>query len=301
MSAPLPELLRRWTERLAAAGIDSPDSDVRWLAGSVLRRTPGELALVTRIGPDQQAEIDVLVTRRERREPLQHILGSAPFLDLELDVGPGVFVPRPETEVLADHVISWLRERPNRTAGLAVVDFCSGSGALALAIACHVEHVHVVAVECSMTALAYAERNTAAALGRLAVMASSVELVRSDVTTAWGGVAPGSIDAVVCNPPYIPAAAVPRDPEVREHDPDLALYGGADGMSVIRPVIRTAARILRPGGLLAIEHGDTQGGADGVPGLLADARDDAGAIAFGEVRDHEDLAGRPRFTTALRF
>lgn len=300
MSADLPEMLRRWAERLAAAGVTSPDSDVRWLAGSVLRRPPAELALLTTVGPDQQAEIDALVTRRERREPLQHILGSAPFLDLELEVGPGVFVPRPETEVLADYMIGWLRDRPRAAAGLAVVDFCSGSGALALAIACHVEHAHVIAVECSATALEYAERNAAAVNGRLAVMGSSVELVRSDVTKAWGGAAAGSVDAVVCNPPYIPDEAVPRDPEVREHDPEMALYGGADGMSVIRPVIRTAARILRPGGLLAIEHGDAQGGADGVPGLLDRAADDAAPALFTAVRDHVDLAGRPRFTTAMR-
>jgi release factor glutamine methyltransferase len=158
----------------------------------------------------------------------------------------------------------------------------------------------VIAVECSAAALEYAERNAAAVSNRLAVMASSVDLVRSDVTRAWGGVAAGSMDAVVCNPPYIPDDAVPRDPEVREHDPDLALYGGTDGMAVIRPVIRTAARILRSGGLLAIEHGDTQGGPGGVPGLLERARDDTGAAPFREIQDHEDLAGRPRFTTAVR-
>lgn len=300
MNRPLAPLLLGWAGRLAAAGIASPESDVRWLAGSVLRRPPGELALVPTIGADQQAEIDALVTRRERREPLQHILGSAPFLDLDLEVGPGVFVPRPETEVLADFVISWLRNLPNPAAGLAVVDFCSGSGALALAIACHVERAHVVAVECSAEALAYARRNTRAVSGRMAVMASSVDLVESDVTAAWGGASPGSVDTVVCNPPYIPDDAVPRDPEVRDHDPTIALYGGRDGFSVIRAVISTSARILRPGGLLAIEHGDSQGGRDGVPGLLERAVDEAGGSLFRDVADHPDLAGRPRFATALR-
>lgn len=300
MSLPLQPLLLDWTRRLAAAGVASAESDARWLAGSVLRRLPGELALMRTIGTDQQAEIDALVTRRERREPLQHILGSAPFLDLHLEVGPGVFVPRPETEVLADYVISWLQDLPNPAAGLAVVDFCSGSGALALATACHVERTHVIAVECSSEALDYARRNTQAVSGRLAVMASSIDLVQSDVTQAWGGPAPGSVDAVVCNPPYIPDEAVPRDPEVREHDPSLALYGGRDGLSVIRAVISTSARILRPHGLLAIEHGDTQGGPDGVPGLLVQAVDAAGGRLFRDVEDHPDLSGRPRFATALR-
>jgi release factor glutamine methyltransferase len=298
VSVPLPPLLREWTGRLAAAGVPSPASDTRWLAGHVLRRAPSELVLHESVSPDQLAQIDALVTRRERREPLQHILGSAPFLDLDLAVGPGVFVPRPETEVLADFVIGWLRGLPTAAAGITVVDFCSGSGALALGIACHVEHVHVTAVECSAAALRFARGNVEAAAGRLAVRASTVTLVHADVTAGAGGFRPGTVDAVVCNPPYIPDGAVPRDPEVRDHDPAGALYGGPDGLSVIRPVIAVAAEILRPRGLIAIEHGDLQGGEDGVPGLLA-ASPEAGA-RYRDVVDHADLAGRPRFTTAVR-
>lgn len=298
MTQPLPPLVRAWTGRLSAAGVPSAESDTRWLAAHVLRRSPSELALLSTVTADQRAQIDALVTRRERREPLQHILGSAPFLDLDLRVGPGVFVPRPETEVLADHVIGWLRELPGAAAGLTVVDFCTGSGALALAIGCHVEHAHVTAVECSGRALDYARRNLRAVGGRLAVMASSVELVESDVSRWRGG--RGPVDAVVCNPPYIPDGAVPRDPEVRDHDPATALYGGPDGMAVIRPVVARAGRLLRPGGLLAIEHGDLQGDDDGVPGLVARAADRDGRPVFADVRDHEDLARRPRFTTAIR-
>lgn len=284
--------LRDWTARLATAGVPSPASDVRWLASHVLGVPPAQLALVDGADQAQIEQIDELVRRRERREPLQHILGTAPFLDLELVVGPGVFVPRPETEVLAAHVIDWLSH--HASAPPKVVDLCTGSGALALAIACHVPHAHVIGVDVSPAALHYARRNAAALAGRIAANSAKAQFVEADVTRSPRHPVEAA-DVVVANPPYIPTGAVPRDPEVRDFDPELALFGGPDGFTVVRPMLHLAAAVLRPGGLLAVEHGDEQGGLDGMPGEIR-----AAGGAFTQVADHVDLAGRPRFTCAVR-
>lgn len=229
--------LRDWTARLATAGVPSPASDVRWLASHVLGVPPAQLALVDGADQAQIEQIDELVRRRERREPLQHILGTAPFLDLELVVGPGVFVPRPETEVLAAHVIDWLSH--HASAPPKVVDLCTGSGALALAIACHVPHAHVIGVDVSPAALHYARRNAAALAGRIAANSAKAQFVEADVTRSPRHPVEAA-DVVVANPPYIPTGAVPRDPEVRDFDPELALFGGPDGFTVVRCRCSTA-------------------------------------------------------------
>lgn len=289
-----PDELREWAGRLVTAGVPSPDADVRWLVADVLHCRPAEVILASPPTTEQLDRIDALVRRRERREPLQHILGTAPFLDLELAVGPGVFVPRPETEVMADHVIGWLDRHGSHPA--TVVDLGTGSGALALAIACHVPGSQVVAVERSDDAASYARRNIESLRHRLHRAGSQVRLVQADLTAAGTELRrlEAAVDAVVSNPPYVPTDAIPRDPEVRDHDPPAALYGGRDGLDVVRHVVAVGTDVLRPGGLLAIEHGDEQGGADGVPGLIGSA------AAFADVLDHRDLAGKPRFTTARR-
>lgn len=278
------------TQRLHAAHVPGATADARWIVAHVLGTSPAGLAFAGPVSHEELSQIQAATERRERREPLQHILGTAPFGDLDLAVGPGVFVPRPETELLAQHVLTWLGATQGRP--LRVVDACAGSGALALAVACHApEGTEVTAIETSAEAVAWLRRNVEGAAARFGGRRSSVQVVIGDVAdpSVW----PTGVDLVVSNPPYIPDGCVPRDPEVRDHDPAIALFGGPDGFAVVRPLIERAAA-LRPAGLLAIEHGDDQGGADGVPGLIQ------ATGAFTDVTDHPDLAGRPRFTTAIR-
>ncbi|MFI6160890.1 MULTISPECIES: peptide chain release factor N(5)-glutamine methyltransferase [unclassified Micromonospora] len=269
---------------LAAAGIDAPRVEAELLAVHVLGVPRGRLALADGLTPDQLDRYDALVARRADREPLQHLTGSAAFRHLELAVGPGVFVPRPETELLA----GWGVDQA-RAGGPVVVDLCSGSGAIALAVAQEAPAARVVAVERSPAALAWLRRNAA---DRAAAGDRPVEVVAADVTDpGLLSDLEGRVDVLLCNPPYVPRA-VEVPPEVAAHDPDEAVFGGADGLDVIRPVLARAARLLRPGGVLGVEHDDTHGAA--VPALLvADGRYEA-------VEEHRDLAGRPRFATARR-
>lgn len=248
--------------RLAAAGVGSPDHDARLLIEAA----------------HDGAALETLVARRASREPLQHLTGVAYFRHLELAVGPGVFVPRPETELLAQAAIDALRP------GDIAVDLCAGSGAVALALATEAQAI-VHAVELSDAAMPYLLRNVDAVSPR------GVTVHHADATSpAILDDVAGEIAVVVSNPPYIPDGMVPRDPEVREHDPHLALFGGADGLDVARGVVATAARLLRDGGLLAMEHADVQGHS--VLGLF-----DGG---WAEVADHADYNGLPRFVTARR-
>ncbi|WP_326562844.1 peptide chain release factor N(5)-glutamine methyltransferase [Micromonospora sp. NBC_01796] len=282
----------RATGALAAAGIGPARAEAELLAAYVLDTSRGRLALTARFTPAQLDRFAELVRRRVEREPLQYLLGSAPFRYLELAVGPGVFVPRPETELLAGWGIEGARAMVGGTGAPAaplVVDLCSGSGAIALAVADEVPQARVVAVERSPEALSWLRRNAAE---RATAGDRPVEVVAGDVTDPelLAGLA-GQVDILLCNPPYVPSAtAVP--PEVADHDPAEAVFGGPDGLAVIRPVLARAADLLRPGGLLGIEHDDTH--AEAVPALLrADGR-------FDEVRDHPDLTGRARFVTACR-
>ncbi|MEV0809022.1 peptide chain release factor N(5)-glutamine methyltransferase [Micromonospora sp. NPDC050200] len=275
----------RATRVLAAAGVASARAEAELLAAYVLDVPRGRLALADGFTAAQRERFEALVARRADREPLQHLTGRAGFRHLELAVGPGVFVPRPETELLAGWGIDAARTRP----APLVVDLCSGSGAIALAVAQEVPGARVVAVERSPAALGWLRRNAA---DRAAAGDRPVEVVAADVTDPELLAAlVGEVDVLLCNPPYVPrAVAVP--PEVAGHDPDEAVFGGADGLSVIRPVLARAAQLLRPGGALGVEHDDTHGAA--VPALLAA---DAG---YADVAEHRDLVGRPRFATASR-
>ncbi|MFI6822131.1 peptide chain release factor N(5)-glutamine methyltransferase [Micromonospora sp. NPDC050187] len=282
---PCPPVLARVTRILAGAGVDAPRAEAELLAAHVLGVPRGRLLLADGLTPDQLDRLDALVARRAAREPLQHLTGTAGFRHLELAVGPGVFVPRPETELLA----GWGIAQARRSAEPLVVDLCSGSGAVALAVAQEVPAARVVAVERSAAALAWLRRN---ATDRAVAGDRPIEVVEADV------IAPGlldelagRVDVLLCNPPYVPVGTAVA-PEVAGHDPAEAVFGGADGLAVVRPVVARAARLLRAGGALAVEHDDTHGRA--VPELIsADGRFDA-------VSGHADLAGRPRFTTALR-
>jgi release factor glutamine methyltransferase len=270
---------------LGAAGVEPARVEAELLAAFVLGVPRGRLALADGFDADQLARFDELVRRRADREPLQHLTGTAGFRHLELAVGPGVFVPRPETELLA----GWGVEQGRGRGGPLVVDLCSGSGAIALAVAQELPDARVVAVERSPAALRWLRRNAAE---RAAAGDRPIEVVQADVTDPdLLADLVGRVDVLLCNPPYVPdEVAVP--PEVAGHDPAEAVFGGADGLAVIRPVLRRAAELLRPGGVLGVEHDDTHGAA--VPGLLAaDGR-------YTAVEEHSDLTGRPRYATASR-
>jgi release factor glutamine methyltransferase len=270
-------------ERLSAAGVPSPRHDAEVLAAHLLGVERGRLPALQDLSPGAAADFSALVERRAGREPLQHITGWAAFRYVEVAVGPGVFVPRPETEVVA----GWAVDRACDVAATGrrplVVDLCAGSGAIALAVADEVPTAVVHAVEVSPDAVAWARRNLAG---------SGVALHEADVADALPDL-DGTVDVVVANPPYVPPGSSIRDPEVRAHDPALALWGrGPDGLDVVRAVARTAARLLRPGGWLVVEHADVQGVA--VPALLA------AQGGWAEITDRTDLSGRDRFATARR-
>jgi len=271
---------------LAGAGVPDPEVDAELLLAHVLGVSRGgvQAKLVTGgAAPEGAAEaLAPLVERRSAREPLQHILGLAAFRHLELEVGPGVFVPRPETETLAQLAI----DAALAAAGPSprVVDLCTGSGAVALAVGTEVPHAEVAAVELSPEAFVWARRN------RERAGAENVRMVFGDLAEAlpeWDG----TVDVVVSNPPYIPLGAIPRDPEVRLFDPELALYGGEDGLDVVRSLSRRALALLHPGGFLVIEHGELQG---------ADIRALLTADGWSAAATQRDLLGRDRFTSALR-
>ncbi len=278
-------MVARAARALAAAGVEAARAEAEQLAAYVLNVPRGRLALADGFTPEQRDRLDTLVDRRVAREPLQHLTGVAGFRHLELAVGPGVFVPRPETELLA----GWGIEQAGRRAAPVVVDLCSGSGAIALAVAQELPSARVVAVERSPAALDWLRRNAAA---RAAAGDRPIEVVAADVTDpALLADLVGRVDVLLCNPPYVPRSVV-VPPEVARHDPDEAVFGGADGLDVIRPVVGRAAALLRPGGVLGVEHDDTH--ATAVPALLAaDGR-------YERVEEHRDLVGRPRWATASR-
>jgi release factor glutamine methyltransferase len=275
------------TRRLSAAGVPSARVDAQTLLAHVLGVPRPELAallILDRALPDAAVPaFESLVVRRERREPLQHLTGSAPFRHVELAVGPGVFVPRPETEEVAQVAIDEARRVVAEHGSVVVVDLCTGSGAIALALATEVPGARVHAVELDAAAHAWAARNLAG---------SGVALVKGDARTALRDL-DGAVDVVVSNPPYVPSDAVPRDPEVAVHDPAVALYGlGADGLEVPRGITGAAARLLRAGGLYVMEHAEVQDAAARAMVHVTGA--------FDQVTTRTDLTGRSRMVVARR-
>lgn len=282
------ELLRTSIDILTAAQVPSPQADAELLLGHVLGVTRGQVQAKAlgdaRLDREQHLELLDLVERRAAREPLQHLTGRAGFRSIELSVGRGVFVPRSETEMVAQLAIDALFAVPGEP---IAVDLGTGSGAIALSLATEVPHARVVAVENSPAAFVWATEN----VRRIAP--DGVRLVFADLAVLLDAVPEleGAVDVVVSNPPYIPDEAIPRDPEVRLHDPAAALYGGTDGLDVVRALSATALRLLRPGGALVLEHAEQQGPA--VRELLA-------AGGWRAAATHRDLLGRERATTALR-
>ncbi|MFH9323855.1 peptide chain release factor N(5)-glutamine methyltransferase [Streptomyces albus] len=267
------------TQRLADAGVPSPRFDAEELAAFVHGVKRGELHRVA--DADFDARYWEAVARREAREPLQHITGRAFFRYLELHVGTGVFVPRPETESVVGWAIDAVRAMD--VAEPLIVDLCTGSGAIALALAQEVPRSRVHAVELDEGALEWARKN---------VEGSRVVLHHGDARTALPEL-DGQVDLVISNPPYIPLTEWEYvAPEARDHDPQVALFSGEDGLDLIRGLERTAHRLLRPGGVVVIEHADTQGGQ--VPWIFTEDR------GWADAADHPDLNNRPRFATARR-
>ncbi|WP_439938910.1 peptide chain release factor N(5)-glutamine methyltransferase [Nocardia sp. N13] len=269
---------REAAARLRGAGVASPERDADLLLAHVLGVGLGRLPLVDDLSGQEQEQYAALLARRAAREPLQHLTGTAAFRHVELAVGPGVFVPRPETELLA----GWAVESALALGRAAVVvDLCTGSGAIARAIADEVPDADVHAVELDEGALAWAERNLAG---------TGVDLRHGDLATAFDDLA-GTVDVVVCNPPYIPLEAWESvAAEARDHDPHLALFSGQDGLDAIRVLEQRAALLLRPGGVVGAEHADVQG--ESAPGVFA------ASGRWLDVADHHDLAGRARYLTA---
>jgi len=269
------DLIREAETRLAAAGIGSPRVDAELLLAHVLGVSRAALITAT-VSAEDAARFAGLVERRAAREPLQHIVGTAPFRHLELAVGPGVFIPRPETELLVDAALEVLNP------GDTVVDLCAGSGAIGLAVLDELPGTRVLAVERDEAALSWLRRNASG---------TELEVVEGDVSDPNLLFALyGQADVVLSNPPYVPEG-VDVDPEVHA-DPANAVFGGADGLVLLPAVIARAAELLRVGGFLALEHDESH--VDSAPLVLAkDGR-------WHEITGHADLAGRPRFTTALR-
>ena len=277
------ETLKDAKEQLALSEIDGIDAEI--LLAHVLGISRMDLhnplvleRTLASLG-DTSIALDTfhdLLARRILHEPLQYITGIAYFRNLELKVGPGVLVPRPESELLVGAVLTHISNLP---APVSVVDLGSGSGALALAIATEAPNSRVIAVEKSDEALVWLKKNVEAII-------EDLRIVHSDVSDALIGI---KCDVIIANPPYIQDESdLPRD--VVEHEPAIALFGGKDGMDAPRAFIAASARLLKSGGLLAIEHNELQGS------LIADelARD------FQEIQLHQDLVGRPRWTSAIR-
>ncbi|QDP97059.1 peptide chain release factor N(5)-glutamine methyltransferase [Microlunatus elymi] len=277
------ELLATARSRLAAAGVDSPDVDARLLLAAAAEVDPSRLLIMNVVDSAGVHRFETMLRRRESREPLQHITGIAYFRHVRLQVGPGVFVPRPETELMTGWAIDRLAEVERSGRVPVAVDLCTGSGAIARALADEAPAAELHAVELSEAAASWAARNLAG---------TGVELRVGDMADAYRDL-DGTVDVVVCNPPYIPLTAWESvQTEARDHDPELALFSGDDGLDAVRALTGVAARLLRAGGWVACEHAELQ--AESVPELFARHG------GFTEVRDHRDLSDRPRFTTARR-
>lgn len=297
------QVLRDAVKKLESAGVESAEYDARLLLSKACGVSLAELnkALIlgdlTDFSPDYARKYSDFVTRRASREPLQHIVGRAPFRYLDLQVGKGVFVPRPETEVVVEAGLDWLRE--SGISKPTVVDLCAGSGAIGLSVVTEVADAQVWAVEKSPEAFQYLRKNfeeTAKNHENLqissryhAVLADATKAHISDLTPELAQIC-GKVDLVITNPPYVPESQVPEQVEVREYDPPLALYGGsADGLAIPEQIMRAAFALLKPGGVMVMEHDISQGDA---------LKKYAESVGFSRALVGNDLTGRPRYTFA---
>ncbi len=298
MSKPTRSVLVDIELRLKNAGVPSPRVDAELLVAFSLGIERNRTGLVIEIDDDQYREIEKLVEKRVRRIPLQHILGEQGFRRLVLEVGPGVFIPRPETELLVESTVRYLKDKKQDRN--IVIDLCAGSGAIALALATEVGNSDVYAVEKSLEAFSYLTKNVAANQDLMKTVNSKFVALNASILepiTEFEKLN-GIVDALVSNPPYIPNKMIPREPEVKNHEPEMALFGGKDGLDFVRVVIKLAQDLLKPGGFIAIEHADVQGSTveeTGVPYLLLESK------SFTKVEDRRDLNGLARYTVGIKI
>ena len=291
MSTEPKNALSEATALLAEAQVPSPQVDAELLLAHVFGIDRSQLISITQISDAQLFDYEGLVARRANRVPLQHLTGIAYFRHLELAVGPGVFVPRPETELLVEVAIKYLK---TVSSPRIAVDLCAGSGAIALSLALEVPGTTLHAVELSNDAFKWLTHNVVDHVAKL-------EAVDSHVIVHHGNAGDQSlfselsnqVDALVSNPPYIPSEMIPRDPEARDHDPAVALFSGIDGLDVAREVVVVASEFLKPGGFIGIEHADVQG--ESMPELFHTM-----ANVWTDIKDNLDYNKLPRFTTAVR-
>lgn len=301
------ELVRSASAMLRASGVDTPEHDAKLLAAEVFgvdlqtvdkaMLMGSETSELAKQGAKQSGEdaalkrFHTMVDRRSKREPLQHITGHAPFRYLDLKVGPGVFIPRQETELVVQEGVDWITKHGMYS--VKVVDLCAGSGAIGLSFVTEVPGSEVWAVEKSEQTAQWTRVNLNETAKKYPSIASNYHLEIADATqTPTLNQLDGTIDIVLTNPPYVPLADIPQQPEVRDYDPDLALYGGsADGTLIPERIIARAAKLLKNGGLLVMEHDITQG-----------ERLSAFALSYGfsNVMVHNDYTGRPRYMTAKK-
>lgn len=289
------DVIRDAAVQLREAGIETPEHDAKLLladaAGVELRDVDKALLMGEELGTAEQlARFQSMLARRAKREPLQYITGHAPFRYLDLKVGLGVFIPRPETETVVQAGLDWLTEH-----GMIhprVVDLCAGSGAIGLSVVSEVPGSQVWAVELSPNTAEWTNKNLAETAKRYPSIASNYQLEIADATSlATLAQLDGTIDIVITNPPYVPESDVPEQPEVRDWDPELALYGGSmDGTLIPERIIERAYRLLKPGGALVMEHDVTQGDR-----LVAYAK----AAGFTTASTGRDWTGRDRYLFAV--
>jgi release factor glutamine methyltransferase len=291
MSSDPRNAISKATVLLTEAQVSSPQVDAELLLAHVVGAERSQLTTIKQISKKQLLDFEDLVARRANRVPLQHLTGVSYFRHLELAVGPGVFVPRPETELLVEAAINHLK---SVSSPRIAVDLCAGSGAIALSLALEVPGTTVHAVELSDDAFKWLTHN-------VVDHAAKLEAVDSHVIVHHGNAGDrtllselsNQVDALVSNPPYIPSEMIPRDPEARDHDPAIALFSGVDGLDVAREVVLVAAELLKPGGFVGMEHADVQG--ESMPALF-----DAMPNTWTNVKDNLDYNKLPRFTTAIR-
>ncbi|KFI90931.1 Protein-(Glutamine-N5) methyltransferase [Bifidobacterium saguini DSM 23967] len=286
------DVIQNATAQLREAGIETPEHDAKLLlaeAADIELRDIDKALLMGEPIDFDTARFQTMLERRAKREPLQYIVGHAPFRYLDLAVGPGVFIPRPETETVVQAGLDWMTQR-----GLMhprVVDLCAGSGAIGLAVVTEVPGSQVWAVELSPRTAEWTQKNLVRTAKQYPSIASNYQLEVGDATSlATLAQLDGTVDMVITNPPYIPETDIPEQPEVRDWDPELALYGGsADGTLIPERIIERAFRLLKPGGALVMEHDISQGDR-----LVAYAR----ATGFANASTGKDWTGRDRYLFA---
>ena len=279
------------TKLMEQVGVSSPQVDAELLMAYTLGVERSQLLTLSSVTSEQQLDFEALVARRANRVPLQHLTGVAHFRHITLAVGPGVFVPRPETELLVEAAIAHLKTFAGPK---LAADLCAGSGAIALSLALEVPETTVHAVELSQDAFKWLTHNVIDHAAQLEAAGSHVIVHHGnagdrDLLAKFAG----KFSAVVSNPPYIPKAMIPRDPEARDHDPAIALFSGDDGLNAAREIVLVASDALAPGGFFGMEHADVQG--ESVPSLLAEM-----SGLWSQVKDNKDYNHLPRYTTALR-